>query len=758
MNNDNQLQTENIKKLVLIVFGVLASLLVLFFFISSFVTTRQPSGPEPTPSFSGLTTPMPSPAADLPKPEGEPPFPVEVVKDPNSGQEVKVVKDRLIVKFKIGVTIQQRQALWQSLGGVEEKDLGLNIFSVFFAETADLEKIRQEFEKSPLVEYSERDAVVEIFYTPNDYNLTASPWWWGQINAQEAWDYSRGNRQIILGVLDTGISSTHEDLAGRVQIYDAAIPYQGAGTHGTHVAGIAGASTDNNLGVASIGFDITIYGIQALSNSGGGSSSQIIAAINKAASLGVNVINMSLGYQGSPTQSMQDAIDNAWQSGVLIVAAAGNSNTNASNFYPANHNRVLSVAATTSSGGRASFSNYGSWVDVAAPGVNIVSSVPGGYAPLMGTSMASPVVAGLAALCWTASPGLTNQQVQDYIINNATANSFTAQGLVNAEETLKACGQLLATPTPTPPVTPLSCYPMEWLCADDDIERPEIYCCQFECLLYPQQKDYFCRTNEDEGQKDGTGKTGFARHYPYYDYERGKVLEVPPVIQQIIPMPTPGCVAVDTSLCGSTAPAGLSKLQLVQQLAVKFGVDALDGSKSWTVSELEKLWSIFGQLSCSATFLQHARVPKDCNLTCLDNIRLIREPTGTLGDGGYYRGYHEVLIFDKGVNIYTIAHELGHGLARSTGSCYIDDIYNADTVFTKFLNQLNPPTGEKYICSYPYPNPPNPKLEDFAEMVTDYVESSLWLRGNYLKHYNFAKDTLFGSYEYGGARTWSCTP
>jgi subtilisin family serine protease len=241
--------------------------------------------------------------------------------------------------------------------------------------------------------------------------------------------------------------------------------------HGTHVAGIVAAETNNGIGVAGVGHRTSLVNVKVLADNGGGSFSSVINGILWAAgcdSGGVcgerraEIINLSLGATYSCSSSltngslsMQTAINRAWQQGVLIVAAAGNANSSSS-FVPAACSNVLAVSASTSSDAKASFSNYGSWVDVAAPGESILSTNrTGSYQGMSGTSMASPHVAGLAALVWARGYS-TNQLAQDRIFAtvNGSTKAGSQRGRINAEAAVSQTGPLsMATVTPTPTAT-----------------------------------------------------------------------------------------------------------------------------------------------------------------------------------------------------------------------------------------------------------------------------------------------------------------
>jgi serine protease len=287
-------------------------------------------------------------------------------------------------------------------------------------DTQVLEQLKQSEELRNLTEYVEANYVYSADFfggtTPNDprYN---EQWNLKAIDVEKAWQKTKG-KGIVVAVIDTGVSRV-EDLKNTnfVKGYDFVNDREDASDdngHGTHVAGTIAQSTNNNFGVAGVAYEASIMPLKVLSGSGGGTISDIAEAIIFAADHGANVINMSLGG-GGESKLMQEAIDYAYKKGVVIVAAAGNSNRNAA-FYPARYPKVIAVSATSATGEKAPYSNYGAGVDVAAPGGAIARGKDGDSAggilqntidpstkqsvfrAFQGTSMASPHVAGVVAL------------------------------------------------------------------------------------------------------------------------------------------------------------------------------------------------------------------------------------------------------------------------------------------------------------------------------------------------------------------------
>lgn len=266
-------------------------------------------------------------------------------------------------------------------------------------------------------------------FTPNDVLFEPYQWNLPIINTTHGWDLSRGSSDVIVAVIDTGVDLNHADLAGSLVgglnvLDEYAAPFDDVG-HGTHVAGVIAATVNNYEGVAGMSWHNKVMPIKALDHTGAGSTYSVAQGIIWATDNGAQVINLSLGnYMAS--EFLHDAIKYAYDRDVVIIAASGNDNT-IDPGYPAAYPEVLAVAATNANKQRASFSNYGDYIDIAAPGENIASTYPGDeYAAMSGTSMASPHVAALAAMIRSANPVLTNFDVMDII--KQTANDLGPPG------------------------------------------------------------------------------------------------------------------------------------------------------------------------------------------------------------------------------------------------------------------------------------------------------------------------------------------
>lgn len=293
---------------------------------------------------------------------------------------------------------------------------------------------------------------------PQQYGLT-------RIHAPHAWDITQGDTTVVIGIVDTGVELSHPDLAANIwhnpsemgldtngndkrfngtdddgngyiddwrgwdfggADYNNIVPDNNPSPtasnndHGTHVAGIASAATDNGIGVAGTGFRCRLLAVKTTADNdtrGAGGGPYIIAGyqgVAYVALMGAAVMNLSWGGVGG-SQFEQDIINYATAQGTLVVAAAGNDNSSQP-FYPAGYANVISVAATDASDIKASFSNFGTTVDVSAPGVSILSTLyPSTYASSRGTSMASPFTAGVAALVKSVNPSLTALQLGEKV-------------------------------------------------------------------------------------------------------------------------------------------------------------------------------------------------------------------------------------------------------------------------------------------------------------------------------------------------------
>jgi thermitase len=297
------------------------------------------------------------------------------------------------------------------------------------------------FQSFRAVEYAEPNVIYRSTYVPNDPRLGEQP---GLVcmNVFNGWAVNRRGPGVVIAIVDTGVATDHPDLVNKlVPGYDFvnndADPRDDQG-HGTHCAGVAAASTDNGVGIAGVGFNARVMPVKVLGADGFGTLSNVASGIRWAVDNGARIISLSLGST-TDAATLRNAITYAWGQGAVVVAAAGNEATDQFS-YPAAYPEAIAVAATDNQDRRAGFSNFGSWVDVAAPGVDVLSTVPGGYARYSGTSMACPAVAGLAALLIShLGASWTNQAVRGLIESTADpVGAFVVHGRVNVGRALGA--------------------------------------------------------------------------------------------------------------------------------------------------------------------------------------------------------------------------------------------------------------------------------------------------------------------------------
>lgn len=287
----------------------------------------------------------------------------------------------------------------------------------------------------------------EELYVPNDEYFKDYQWNLPAIETLQGWNITRGVEEIIVAVVDTGVDLDHPDLVDKLvpgfNALDSETEPDDDVGHGSHVAGIVAANVDNGQGVAGISWFNKIMPVKVLDETGAGSSYDVARGIIWATDNGASVINLSLGnYVDS--QFLYDAVRYAYDRGVVLVSASGNDNTGKPG-YPAAYPEVLAVAATDDKDEKAVFSNYGDYIDVAAPGEHIASTyMDGQYAALSGTSMASPHVAALAAMIRSINPMLDNVEVMEIIRNSvcdvgeAGKDMYYGYGVINVKKALES--------------------------------------------------------------------------------------------------------------------------------------------------------------------------------------------------------------------------------------------------------------------------------------------------------------------------------
>lgn len=329
----------------------------------------------------------------------------------------KFVPGQILVKPKARLADADFSKRLVAHGAAYRKTLQHMNVSVLNVPENQIEAVLNALRNDPEIEFAERDGVARAAFLPNDaYVASGDEWHLQRIQAPQAWDYSAGAPGTIIAILDSGINSAHPDLAGRVLpgydfVSNDSDPADDFG-HGTAVAGTAVAAGNNNIGVAGVAFSCVVLPVKVVDSSGFASYSCVAQGIKYAVDHGARIINLSIAGD-TPSSTLQSAIDYAWSNNVVVVAAAGN-NGNSTPHYPAACTHVVGVSATEPDDTLATFSSYGSFVELSAPGDNIWTTqrdLANPYGAWRGTSFASPIVAGTAALIATANPTLSNTQI-----------------------------------------------------------------------------------------------------------------------------------------------------------------------------------------------------------------------------------------------------------------------------------------------------------------------------------------------------------
>ncbi|MDQ3193312.1 MAG: S8 family peptidase [Bacteroidota bacterium] len=366
---------------------------------------------------------------------------------------------------------------------------GLNVsldktYRVVFSDINEIENLITDFQTLPYIEYAEKAPLYRTSNSPND--LQASQWALAKINSIQAWDITTGSAAVSIALVDNAVSTTHEDLNSNIWINPGEIDANNidddlngftddvngwdvadnnnnpnpptsatsssAFVHGTHCAGIASSATNNAIGIASLGYNTKIIAVKCSNDNSsdeGNSLPYAYDGVYYAIQAKADIISMSWGGSSGFFLTGESIINAANAMGITLIAAAGNNNSSTP-FYPAAYNNVISVGATDQLDQKASFSNFGSTIDVMAPGVSIFStlssSTNNSYGSLSGTSMACPLVAGLAGLILSVDPDLSPSEVKTFLKNgceniDSQNLSYTGQigaGRINAYNTLQA--------------------------------------------------------------------------------------------------------------------------------------------------------------------------------------------------------------------------------------------------------------------------------------------------------------------------------
>ncbi len=450
---------------------------------------------------------------------------------------IKLAKDATISSSPIEVLNEKHQMISiEKVFKNSENSILDNIYLLSVPEDTDILSIVDDYFSCLDIEYAEPNSIFYFAGIPNDENFSNQ---WalcntGQasgspgidIDALEAWGIETGDENVVIAVIDSGVDYTHPDLANNIWVNDDEIPgnnidddgndfiddvvgwdFVGESPlfpnpdndplddngHGTHCAGIISAVTNNNIGVAGVCWSCKIMPVKV----GGGSLGLVnlvvaVKGIEYAVDNGADVISMSFGsYDFSET--LDYVLNYAHEQGVVVVASAGNGNTYQKS-YPAAYDKVIAVAATDINDGRAEFSNYGNWIDVAAPGCEIFSTMPTynvamnnlgynrNYDYCDGTSMSCPIVVGLAALLLSYDPNLTTDEVRSiihYSTDWADTDRYIGNGRVNAHKALLIVAGITVPPnkpnTPSGPANGKTRTEYTYSVSTTDLDGDDLY-------------------------------------------------------------------------------------------------------------------------------------------------------------------------------------------------------------------------------------------------------------------------------------------
>lgn len=387
-------------------------------------------------------------------------------KDGKTNSQSKITgeyaSNEIIVKFKKGCTDATRMQMVKTFGALSSRNSYGNHFNVITIKENEVQKMVKLFSSSPHVEYAEPNYVRRAYFTPND-EFFEKQWHMDQINCQKAWDISTG-KGVTVAVIDTGVNPNGFDGFGNRLIQGRDFAQKDKDStdqngHGTHVAGTIAQATNNGTGVVGVAFDANILAVRVLNRYGFGNASNVVDGMRWAADNGAHIINLSLGGAESSLAEIA-AINDIHAQGVVIIAAAGNASGPVSS--PAILENVIAVGSVRFDKTLSFFSNFGPEIDVVAPGGDMSVDQNGdglgdgvfqetftaggllkrdikfGYFGLIGTSQASPHVAGVAALLLAKDPLLTPDEVRDILRSTATdlgcpgRDNTYGYGLVNA--------------------------------------------------------------------------------------------------------------------------------------------------------------------------------------------------------------------------------------------------------------------------------------------------------------------------------------
>ncbi len=363
-----------------------------------------------------------------------------------AGSGALFVEDELLVQTRVGVSNAAAAAAAKVAGATLSGEIEPLRIKHLKVPAQARESVMAALARNPNFTFVENNYFASGSLVPND-DRYSSQWHLPAINAAAGWEISTGSADVAIAIIDSGIDPGHPDLADKlIPGYNFLENNQVTNDvlgHGTAVAGCAAAQSDNLIGVAGVSWNSQLMPLVVLNSENWATYYDIARAIIYAVDHGVKVMNISIGGTSS-SSTLQNAVDYAWERGAVIFSSAGNSATSTPN-YPAACGNVVAVTATTSSDLPASFTTFGNWVDVAAPGSYILTTNRGGgYGSWNGTSFSSPITCGLASLVMSVNPALTNAQVVELIkaeaddLGAAGFDPYFGYGRINVSRTLTA--------------------------------------------------------------------------------------------------------------------------------------------------------------------------------------------------------------------------------------------------------------------------------------------------------------------------------
>jgi serine protease len=426
-------------------------------------------------------------SAAAPGPEAASP-PLRPAVASRAATDSDIAPGRVVVKMKAGRSLRRGQSTYGALAIESRPAIGAQVWQVAAGRE---QEVARQLAADPDVEYAEPDRIARLYAVPNDVYYRAYQWNMPKVRAPEAWDVTTGGASVIVAVIDSGFDIGHPDRPANLLVgcdyvrwrgsgFGGACPYvsDDANGHGTHVAGIVAARQNNALGVTGVAPGVTVLAIRTADASGSSYVSDVSAAIREATDAGAKVINLSLGGPSS-TNSQRSAVSYAVSRGVVVVAAMGNDYEEGNpTSYPAAYSGVVAVGAGTHDDQRASYSNTGSHISLVAPGgggdssgnpLNWIASLyplaRGEYRLVVGTSQATPHVAGAAGLLFSVNPLLSGVEVANLLratarpLGGAAPNVTFGYGYLDVDAAVRAARGAGAAPTATPTSAPATATP-----------------------------------------------------------------------------------------------------------------------------------------------------------------------------------------------------------------------------------------------------------------------------------------------------------